>query len=244
MTGRDPVFLTTRFPGIHAFCISLGIDMTKVPIPVVPAAHYSCGGVVVDMRGATTLPGLWAAGEVSHTGLHGANRLASNSLLEGAVYGERAAASMSAYVKEVDLAPGVPAWDAGEAVSPDEEVVVSHAWDELRRTMWNYVGIARSDRRLERAKARVELLKEEIQEYYWNFLLMPDLIELRNIAVVADLIISSAQFRRESRGAHYNISTPEVSDGWCHDSVLQQGPRGAVVASARKIPAHADRQDT
>jgi L-aspartate oxidase len=234
MTQRDAVFLTNRFPGIHAYCVSLGLDMTKTQLPVVPAAHYCCGGVLTNLAGATTVPGLFAAGEVSYTGLHGANRLASNSLLEGVVFAERAAASMIALANEVDFTP-VPSWDPGSAVSPDELVVVSHNWDELRRTMWNYVGIVRSDRRLERAKARIDMLKGEIEEYYWNFHLTRDLIELRNIAVVADLIVTAAHARRESRGSHYNTSTPETSNEWQHNSLLQLGARGSVVWSAGKI---------
>ncbi|MBI5510468.1 MAG: L-aspartate oxidase [Deltaproteobacteria bacterium] len=228
MTAKDPAFLLARFPNIHTACLALGIDMTKVPIPVVPAAHYMCGGVVTDLAGATDLPGLYAAGETACTGLHGANRLASNSLLEAAVFSDRAAAAMAAGVRETEAALALPEWDPGRAADPDEMVVVSHNWDELRRTMWNYVGIVRSDRRLERAMARIELLREEIDDYYWNFKLTHDLVELRNLVTVAHLIVASARARRESRGLHYNTATPELSHKPPHDTVIRRGTRGAL----------------
>ena len=232
MTAREPAYLTNRFPAIHAFCLSLGIDMTRVPIPVVPAAHYMCGGVQVDLDAATSRPGLWAAGEVTCTGLHGANRLASNSLLEAIVYGNRAADSMQRAAREqAGTVPVVPEWDAGNAVDPDEEVIVTHSWDELRRTMWNYVGIVRSDKRLDRAEARVSLLKEEIQEYYWNFKIASNLIELRNIATVAGLIARGARLRRESRGAPCNLSVPQTNEV-AADSVLRRGVGNSIVPVA------------
>jgi L-aspartate oxidase len=224
MTHKDPAFLASRFPNIHTACMTFGIDMTKVPIPVVPAAHYMCGGVVTDLAAATDLPGLYAAGETACTGLHGANRLASNSLLEAAVFSDRAAVAMQEYSRDVSLDIALPEWDPGKAADPDEMVVVSHNWDELRRTMWNYVGIVRSDRRLERALARIDLLRQEIDEYYWNFKLTHDLIELRNLVTVAALIVACAKHRRESRGLHFNTDTPSLRAS-ARDTVLRRGIR-------------------
>ncbi|MDH5492725.1 MAG: L-aspartate oxidase, partial [Myxococcales bacterium] len=205
MTSRDAAYLEDRFPNIHTTCMGYGIDMTREPIPVVPAAHYACGGVIVDAQGRATIPGLWAVGEVSCSGLHGANRLASNSLLEGLVYGHGCAASIAALDRSAAL-PEVPEWDVGEAVPSDEAVIITQNWDELRRTMWNYVGIVRSDLRLRRAARRVALLQEEIREYYWEHLVTRDLLELRNIADVAEAIVASAAFRKESRGLHYTLN--------------------------------------
>jgi L-aspartate oxidase len=228
MTGNDPAFIASRFPNIHTACLALGIDMTKQPIPVVPAAHYLCGGVWTDLGGATSIPGLWAAGETACTGLHGANRLASNSLLEAAVFSERAARGMVGFAREAEMDASVPEWDPGDAVDPDEEVIVSNNWDELRRTMWNYVGIVRSDKRLARAQARARLLLEEIDEYYWRFKVTLDLIELRNLAAVGSLIVASAQHRRESRGLHYNIDTQEASTA-PRSTYLKRSGRDAIV---------------
>jgi len=228
MTALAPGFVVHRFPNIHTACLALGIDMTKQPIPVVPAAHYMCGGVRTDLQAATDIAGLWAAGETACTGLHGANRLASNSLLEAAVMSERAAASMVLYAKNVSLDVPVPAWDPGNAADPDEMVVVSHNWDELRRVMWNYVGISRSDKRLDRAATRIDLLQEEILEYYWNFKLTHDLIELRNLATVGRLIVACARRRRESRGLHSNRDTPNSAAAWQHDTVVRRGLRDAL----------------
>ena len=225
MTRESASFLVERFPNIHARCLDFGIDMTKAPIPVVPAAHYMCGGVTVDERGSTTLDGLWAVGEVTCTGLHGANRLASNSLLEGLVYGHRTAL---AALEDVASAPAtasldVPDWDVGEAVPSDEAVVVTQNWDEIRRFMWNYVGIVRTDRRLRRASRRIGLLQEEIREYYWAHLVNRDMLELRNIADVAELIIRCASARKESRGLHYNLDYPHAGDEWEGDTCMSKG---------------------
>jgi L-aspartate oxidase len=223
MTAFDPTFIHKRFPNIHAACLELGIDMTQNPIPVVPAAHYQCGGVRTDMQARTDVPGLWAAGEVGCTGLHGANRLASNSLLEAAVMSNRAAQDMVAFGAELSLDVVVPEWDSGNAADPDEMVVVSHNWDELRRAMWSYVGIVRSDRRLQRALERISMLQEEIREYYWDFKLTSDLVEMRNLLTTAHLIVECAQHRRESRGLHYNLNTPEANDTWRHDTIVRKG---------------------
>jgi len=221
MTHEDGDFLRERFPNIHGRCLEFGIDLTKEPIPVVPAAHYMCGGIVVDEHGRTKVPGLWAIGEVTCTGLHGANRLASNSLLEGLVYGQRAAYATGDVTGERLAEP--PDWDTGSAVPSDEAVVVSQNWDEIRRFMWNYVGIVRSNRRLRRAARRVALLKDEIREYYWEHLVTRDLLELRNIADVAEMIISCATTRRESRGLHYTIDYPETRDDYAKDTLIVHG---------------------
>ncbi|MBM4319269.1 MAG: L-aspartate oxidase [Deltaproteobacteria bacterium] len=227
MAHLDSSFLRQRFPNIHARCLQLGIDMTCQPIPVVPAAHFMCGGVQVDRDGQSSIPGLFAVGEVSCTGMHGANRLASNSLLEGAVYGYRAAGKAISLLDGSGASPvlPVPPWDTGAATDSDEMVVVTQNWDEVRRCMWNYVGIVRSSKRLQRALRRVEMIAEEIQDYYWNFLLTSDLIELRNLATVAELIIRSALLRKESRGLHYTIDFPQRDDeDYLHDTLLQRWP--------------------
>jgi L-aspartate oxidase len=226
MTHLPGAFLVDRFPTIHRRCLELGIDMRSMPIPVVPAAHYSCGGVAVDERGRTTVRNLYAIGEVAMTGLHGACRLASNSLLEAMVYAARAAddARDSPASRPAHVAP----WYAGEAASPDDAVVVSHNWDEIRRLMWNYVGIVRTDRRLERAARRIELIRSEIREYYWNTLISSDLVELRNIAICANLIVESARRRPESRGLHYNLDHPGKDPRLERDTLMARGD-GPVV---------------
>jgi L-aspartate oxidase len=221
MTHLPKGFLLEHFPNIYATCMAFGIDMAVQPIPVVPAAHYTCGGVCTDLNGRTTLPGLLAAGEVACTGLHGANRLASNSLLEGMVFGHRAAAAASEIAAETTRFPDVPDWDPGHAVPPDEGVVVKQNWDEIRSLMWNYVGIVRTDKRLERAQRRLDNLVGEIQDYYWGYLVTRDLLELRNLADVARLMVTCAQERKESRGLHYTLSWPNEVEP--RDTVVVRG---------------------
>ncbi|MGQ9659817.1 MAG: L-aspartate oxidase [Thermochromatium sp.] len=208
ISHRPADFVIEHFPTIHARCLELGIDITREPIPVVPAAHYTCGGVMVDRWARTDLPGLYASGEAAYTGLHGANRMASNSLLECLVYSEAAAADITRLSAKVPHPPEVPPWDESRVTEPDEEVVVTHNWDELRRFMWDYVGIVRTTKRLRRAKRRADLLAQEVIEYYSHFRVSNDLIELRNLLEVADLIIQSALRRRESRGLHYTLDHP------------------------------------
>ncbi len=219
MTHLSKAFLMERFPHIYSTCKEFGIDITAQPIPVVPAAHYMCGGVTTDLRGQTTVAHLLAIGEVACTGLHGANRLASNSLLEGVVFAARAAEYAKDNIGQMDSLPTPPAWDPGQAVDSDESVVVTQNWDELRRFMWNYVGIVRTDKRLARARRRLELLREEIKEYYWRFKVDRDTLELRNIADVAMLIVECAMRRRESRGLHFTLEFPKNDDArWLQDT--------------------------
>ncbi|HEV7855406.1 MAG TPA: L-aspartate oxidase [Herminiimonas sp.] len=208
ISHKSPAFLKEHFPTIMERCLQFGIDMTKEPIPVVPAAHYTCGGIITDLSGRTDLPGLYAVGEATCTGLHGANRLASNSLLECLVLGR----STAQYIEEQpkQKAATLPAWDESRVTDADEEVIIANNWDELRRFMWNYVGIVRTTKRLERAQHRIRLLKEEIDEYYANFRITPDLLELRNLVEVASLIVNSALSRRESRGLHFSRDYPET----------------------------------
>ena len=210
ISHQSPEFLQEHFPTILARCLELGIDITREPIPVVPAAHYTCGGVVTDHLGRTDIAGLYAVGETAYTGLHGANRLASNSLLECMVIGRGAAEDILAQPQSTPTPEHIPTWDESRVTDADEEVVVSHNWDELRRMMWNYVGIVRTNKRLERAQHRIALLREEIAEYYANFRVGHDLLELRNLVEVASLIVDGALSRHESRGLHFSRDYPET----------------------------------
>ncbi len=225
ITHKDKDFVQNRFPNIYRKCLQYGIDITREPIPIAPAAHYFCGGVAVNHRAEASIPGLFACGEVSCTGLHGANRLASNSLLECVVFAHRAFQRVRELLPSVTLENlAIPDWDPRGATQSDEAIVVSHNWDEIRRSMSNYVGIVRSDKRLERAERRIDLICYEIEEYYKHFLISRDLLELRNISLVAKLVIRCAVLRKESRGLHYNIDYPERDDLNCNnDTVIRKG---------------------
>ncbi len=223
ITHRPADFIRERFPNIYETCLGFGMDITKEPIPVVPAAHYMCGGVVTDRFGQTDITGLYAVGETACTGLHGANRLASNSLLEGLVMAHQAFMRISADFQELKSMknPAVQPWDTGGAVDMDEAVLISHNWDVIRRLMWDYVGIVRSDRRLSLAIRRIKPIIDEINRHYWDYILTRDFLELRNLSMVAELIVHSASQRKESRGGHYNMDWPEKDDwNWRRDSLL------------------------
>lgn len=225
ISHKSDGFIKNRFPNLYGRCLSFGIDMTREPVPVVPAAHYMCGGVATDMYGRTDITKLYAVGETACTGLHGANRLASNSLIEALVYADFAARKAIEEINSPEFSsfPDAPQWDDTGTSDSNEMIMVSHNWDEIRRFMWNYVGIVRSNKRLARARRRIETIQEEIREYYWDFKIVSDLIELRNIAMVAELIITCAMHRKESRGLHYNYEYPDKNDGrWKKDTILRR----------------------
>ena len=229
ITHKDEAFLRRRFPTIFATCKKFGFNMARQPIPVVPAAHYFCGGVATDVRGRTGMAGLHAAGEVSCTGLHGANRLASNSLLEALVCGHAAARDILDNPRPKTRRIPIPSWKTGNAVPSDEAVVVTHNWNEVRTVMWDYVGIVRTNRRLARALRRIANLRREIRAYYRDYLVTSDLLELRNIAAVAELVIRSAMLRRESRGLHYTLDYPYAASSMCRDTSVHDLPGGGAI---------------
>lgn len=225
ISHKSPAFVKKRFPNLYAKCLEFGFDMTKDPIPVVPAAHYMCGGVATGLYGRTDISRLYVVGETACTGLHGANRLASNSLLEALVYAHTASIKAVEELKKTSFEklPDAPAWDDSKTIDSHEVIMVSHTWEEIRQLMWNYIGVVRSDKMLERAQRRIDIIQKEIHEYYWNFKVTSDLLELRNIATVAELIIKCATIRKESRGLHYNIGYPEKNDKeWLKDIILKR----------------------
>jgi L-aspartate oxidase len=209
ISHKPEKFVTSHFPTIYDKCLDFGIDITRDPIPIVPAAHYTCGGVVTDTNGLTDIPGLYTVGESSFTGLHGANRMASNSLLECMVFAMSAAEHIMSLPESAEIAYDIPSWDESQVTNSDEDVVISHNWNELRHFMWDYVGIVRTDKRLQRARRRIHLLQQEVTEYYSNYRISNDLLELRNLIVVAELIVSSAIRRKESRGLHFTLDYPD-----------------------------------
>jgi L-aspartate oxidase len=220
ITHKSRAFIKSHFPTIYQRCKELDIDITSEPIPVVPAAHYTCGGVMTNLSGQTDIENLYAVGEVAYTGLHGANRMASNSLLECLVFARSAAEHIAESHSPAVKSKPLPRWDESQVTDSDEDIVVAHNWDELRRFMWDYVGIVRTDKRLQRALHRAQLLKQEINDYYGNYKVSPDLLELRNLVVVAELIIRSAMQRKESRGLHFTLDYPQSSDDWLSPTLL------------------------
>ncbi len=237
ISHKPKAFIQQHFPNVYARCLKLGYDMSKEPVPVVPAAHYTCGGVMTDLKGRTDVRNLYAIGETTHTGLHGANRMASNSLLECLVFANATSQEINAGTPPDILDWDIPPWDESRVTEPDEEIVVAHNWDELRRFMWDYVGIVRTTKRLQRAKRRVDLLISEIDEYYSNFRVNSDLIELRNITLVADIIIKSALSRKESRGLHYTLDYPATDPGLKHtDTILDPGAESSAQKQAAWLP--------
>jgi L-aspartate oxidase len=222
ISHRTAKFTKSHFPMLYEQCLNFGFDMTKEPLPVVPAAHYTCGGVITDKNGLTDITGLYAIGETAFTGLHGANRMASNSILECLVFAKQSSEHISSFLKSATKSSVIKAWDNSQVINSNEAIVVSHNWAELRQFMWDYVGIVRTTKRLERAKHRVTLLNQEINEYYGKFHVTSDFLELRNLVNAAELIIDSALLRKESRGLHYTLDYPELDDvNFKHDTVLK-----------------------
>ncbi len=238
ISHKPAAFIKEHFPNVYARCLEFGVDMTREPIPVVPAAHYTCGGVLTDRRGRTDVEGLYAVGETACTGLHGANRMASNSLLECLVFAKSASEDIESGFEAAPMPPQVADWDESRVTDSDEEVVVSHNWEELRRFMWDYVGIVRTSKRLQRARRRVELLQHEIHEYYSNFRVTNDLLELRNLVQVAELIIRSAQQRHESRGLHYTLDYPEPDTSQPPHSTVLAPPGYGTGSGAQTTASH------
>lgn len=238
ISHKSADFIADHFPNVKAKCLDFGIDITKEPIPVVPAAHYTCGGVVVDYRGRTDLNHLYAVGETSFTGLHGANRMASNSLLECIVYARSAALDIEQQLSSISQPQRSPDWDESRVTNSDEDVVIAHNWDELRRFMWDYVGIVRTNKRLARATHRIQLLQNEIAEYYSNYKVSNDLIELRNLATSAELIIRSALLRRESRGLHYSIDYPDLAEFAKNTVLVPTNFAAQDIIVGRSTPSH------
>jgi L-aspartate oxidase len=221
ISHRTAKFTKSHFPMLNERCLSFGFDMTKDPLPVVPAAHYTCGGVMTDRNGLTDITGLYAVGETAFTGLHGANRMASNSILECLVFAKQASIDITKFLEGAERSSRIKAWDDSKVINSDEAIVVSHNWAELRQFMWDYVGIVRTTKRLQRAKHRITLLKQEIEDYYSHFHVTSDFLELRNLVTTAELIIDSALLRKESRGLHYTLDYPNTDDkNFKKDTVL------------------------